>query len=106
MLVISYAFSDSVIGRRAMVYFVVLMWAPFLGAGLVLWFRRGRDGVAQRSILRPYAIWASLGTLAMVATVLFRGRWAFTGVVVLSVVVPVLVPMLRMVAHVRSPGVE
>lgn len=110
VLAVNYVFPDWVFGWRAMVWAVALMWAPFVGAGLWLWFRSDGGGVASRGILGIYAIWAGVGTLAVVAEVLLGrgdvGRWAFTVLVLLSVVVPVLVPMLRMLTTIRSPGVE
>lgn len=90
-------------------YFILLMAAPLIGALPATSLQRRMSAEKKRQVLFPYLWWAVSGLVVLfllaVAAQLGGGfvTVAFWGILVMSFLVPVAVPLLRTVVWLVSP---
>jgi hypothetical protein len=104
-------------GLAQVVYLVVLMIAPVLGASAVAYSQASASKEERQQVLIPYVFWAAAG-LVGVLLFLVSGtrtgsddlappvvRIAFWAVFAFMWVVPVIVPLLRTIMWLLSPPI-
>jgi hypothetical protein len=96
-------------------YLVILMVAPVAGAGAVAYMQRTASQEERIQVVVPYMWWAAVGLIGLLLYLVSgtRARYdgatppvvrvAFLSVFVLMWLVPVVVPLLRMIMWIVSP---